>query len=116
MGREAGPGRKAASRGSAWTAYTAAAEKAVEMEEPVRVEGIVYSIQKARCSGWVGRDCGAHERSQRSGENVACLGLHWVWPHLVVQHAPVAIRWGYHKYRDYLICSVLGQLSPWWFC
>lgn len=62
--------------GVAWTAYTAAAEKAVEMEEPVRVEGMVYSIQKATCSGWVGRDCGAHERSQRSVENVACLGLH----------------------------------------
>lgn len=75
MGREAGPGKKAALWGSAWAAYTASAEKAVEMEEPVRVEGMVYSIQKATCSGWVGRDCGAHERSQRSRENVACLGL-----------------------------------------
>lgn len=38
-GGEGGPGKEAALLGSAPDAYTAPAEKAVRMEEPVRVEG-----------------------------------------------------------------------------
>jgi hypothetical protein len=41
-GGEGGPGKEAALLGSARDAYTAPAEKAVRMEEPVRVEGKFY--------------------------------------------------------------------------